>query len=94
MYRTFVLYRKCSNVTIFTHAQKDVVTVDLGYVTNAGFTKKWGAHKEDDDRFAVEVEVIASDSAPMAHDRVFGVHLAAEIGDSVVIGEFLFISYS
>ena len=62
------------------------MTVDLGYVTNAGFTKKWGTHKAEDDRFAVEVEVIVSDSAPMAHNRIFGVHLAAQISDNVVIG--------
>ena len=60
--------------------------VDLGYVTNAGFTMLWGAHISDDDRFAVEIEVIASDSAPMAHDRIFGVHLAATVGDTTVIG--------
>ena len=69
-----------------TSLQRDVVTVDLGHVTNAGFTKKWGAHKAEDDRFAIEVEVIASDSGPMAHDRIFGIHLAATIGDVVVIG--------
>ena len=40
----------------------------------------------EDDRFAIEVEVIASDSGPMAHDRIFGIHLAATIGDVVVIG--------
>ena len=66
--------------------QKDVVQADLGFVTNAGFTKKWGAHKEEDDRFAVEVEVISSDSAPLAHDRIFGVHLAATVGGTTVIG--------
>ena len=69
-----------------TSLQKDVVTVDLGHVTNAGFTKKWGAHRAEDDRFAIEVEVIASDSGPMAHDRIFGIHLAATIGDVVVVG--------
>ena len=69
-----------------TSLQRDVVTVDLGHVTNAGFTKKWGAHKAEDDRFAIEVEVIASDSGPMAHDRIFGIHLAATIGDVVVVG--------
>ena len=69
-----------------TSLQRDVVTVDLGHVTNAGFTKKWGSHKAEDDRFAIEVEVIASDSGPMAHDRIFGIHLAATIGDVVVVG--------
>ena len=62
------------------------MSVDLGYVTNAGFTKKWGSHKPEDDRFAVEVEAITSDSAPMAHDRTFGIHLAAQITDTVAIG--------
>ena len=58
----------------------------MGFVTNAGFTKKWGNHQEEDDRFAVEVEVISSDSAPLAHDRIFGVHLAATVGGTTVIG--------
>ena len=62
------------------------MTVDLGYVTNAGFTMKWGGHEAADDQFAVEVEVIVSDSAPMEHDRLFGVHLAANIGENIVVG--------
>jgi len=63
------------------------VTIDLGYVNNAGFTKKWGGHVAKDDQFAVEVEVIVSDSKPMAHDRTFGIVLAATVGDTIVLGK-------
>ena len=62
-----------------------MITTDLGYVTNAGWSKKWGFHKKEDDRFAVEIEIIPSDHKLNTMNAVHNLHLAMSYGKTVVV---------
>ncbi len=73
------------NVTTFM--SMDTATSNLGYVTNTGFTKKWGGYVVDDDVFAVKVEVQMSDHPLTLNDQVFDVYFAVKIGDTIVVGK-------
>lgn len=63
----------------------DSVTVDLGYVTNAGFTRKRGLHTPHDDQFAVQVEVQMADHELSVNDATFEVYFGVKFGDIIVV---------
>ena len=62
-----------------------MLTVDFGFVTNAGWTKKWGDHKETDDRFGIQLEIQAADHVLNTNDKEHKVHVAFSFGDTVAV---------
>lgn len=77
-------FSKSGNLTTFM--QTDVVTVDLGYVTNAGTTVKQKQHDPDaDDQFGVKVQVQMSDSVHTFHDNYFYMHFGVKFGDDLIV---------
>lgn len=76
-----------SNVTTFM--SMDTATVDLGYVTNAGFTRKWGGYKPEDDQFSVQMELQMSDHVSTAHDAEFEIFFAVKFGSTIVVSSQL-----
>eukprot|EP00094_Tigriopus_californicus_P011496 TCALIF_11101-PA protein Name:"Protein of unknown function" AED:0.09 eAED:0.09 QI:0/0.77/0.73/0.95/0.48/0.58/46/1495/2737 len=78
------IFQQTSNVT--TLMQRDIVTIDLGYVMNTGFTKKQKNHNASrDDRFAIEVEVQMSDHVLATNGSSWNVALAVKFGEIVVV---------
>ena len=77
---------------VSTFMSMDTVTANLGYITNAGFTKKWGGYKTDDDLFAIRVEVQMSDHPLTEADELFDVYFAVKMGDTIVVGKIILIS--
>ncbi|TRY70980.1 hypothetical protein TCAL_11101 [Tigriopus californicus] len=73
----------------FVHSysfKRDIVTIDLGYVMNTGFTKKQKNHNASrDDRFAIEVEVQMSDHVLATNGSSWNVALAVKFGEIVVV---------
>ena len=44
-----------ANIDYFSSLKDDSVEINLGYVYNAGFTRKWGTNKPEDNQLAVKV---------------------------------------
>ena len=65
----------------------DSVTVDLGYVTNGGFTYLQGNHSEKDDRFVVQVEVRVTDHPLNTPGSVHDLFAAVKFGDVIIVGK-------
>ena len=55
------VYNSMTNQTenITTFMQKDLATVDMGYITNGGFTLRRGGAVSSDNKFMINVEVRA-----------------------------------
>jgi hypothetical protein len=64
----------------------DAVTVDLGYVTNAGFTLLQGNYVPEDDLFAIAVQLQMLDNGLEVNNAVFNVTLALKLEDKVIVG--------
>lgn len=60
------------------------MTVDLGYVVNAGFSEKWGSNQDEDNQFSVKVLVQMAD----VFDNNSGTELyfSVKVGDIIVVG--------
>ena len=66
----------------------DTVSLKLGYVVNAGFSRKWGSNKDSDNIFGVKVEVQMADHQETVDDAQFDLYLAAKVGDAIAVGEY------
>ncbi len=82
------LWDQTGNVTTFM--AYDTATVNLGFLTNAGFTKKWGGshNPEVDDVFSIKVQVQMSDHPLTRHGNQFEVYFATKMGDTIIVGKF------
>lgn len=69
--------------------EMDSVTVDLGYVTNGGFTCLQGKHSERDDRFTLEVKVKVTGHTLNTPGSVHELFAAVKFGDVIIVGERL-----
>ena len=67
----------------------DTVSLKLGYVVNAGFSRKWGSNKDSDNIFGVKVEVQMADHQETVDDAQFDLYLAAKVGDAIAVGEYI-----
>ena len=66
----------------------DTVSLKLGYVVNAGFSRKWGSNKDSDNIFGVKVEVQMADHQETVDDAQFDLYLAAKVGDAIAVGKY------
>ena len=71
----------------------DSVTVDLGFIQNAGFTYKQATHKESDDQFALQVEIQMADHPALSNGTIQEVFIAVKFGDTIVVGKCKYTSY-
>ena len=68
--------------------QSDTLTVNLGYLVNAGFTDKFGANTDADNQFAVKVLIQMGDADTVtANNATNYIYLSIKIGDIIVVGE-------
>ena len=77
-------FEKNENTTSFM--QKDSLLIDLGIVTNGGYTFRRGFNREDDDKFRVEIMIRMSDHPVTEAGAKFPVRLAANSGDVISVG--------
>ena len=74
------------NENTTTFMEKDSILMDMGKVTNGGYTFRRGFNREDDDKFRVEIMIRMSDH-PLTEDGVkFPVRLAANSGEVISVG--------
>ena len=66
----------------------DTVSLKLGYVVNAGFSRKWGSNKDSDNIFGVKIEVQMADHQETVDDAQFDLYLAAKVGDAIAVGKY------
>ena len=62
------------------------MTVDLGYVVNAGFSEKWGSNQDEDNQFSVKVLIQMSD----VFNNLYGTSLyfSIKLGDVIIVGKW------
>ena len=74
--------------------QKDVVTVDLGYITNGGLSLKLRQYNDTlDDTFAIQFLLHKSDHWENPNDGTASTHTircAVTFGDVIVVGKTIF----
>ena len=62
-----------------------MVVIDFGYVTNPGWSWEWGHHKDEDDRFGIQVQVQAADHKLNVADAENMIHMAVTFGETVAV---------
>ncbi len=80
------IFSQTGNISSFMSF--DTATASLGYITNAGFTKRSGTHKTTDDHFAVEVQVQMSDHPLTEAEKSFDVYFAVKMVETIVVGKY------
>jgi hypothetical protein len=76
------------------------VTVDLGYLVNAGFSDQFGSNVDSDNQFSIKVFVQMGDAVGVtANNFTNYLYLSVKLGDVIVVGElqvfffFFFFAY-
>ena len=64
----------------------DSIRMDMGLVTNGGYTFRRGFNTEDDDKFIVEIQIKMSDHPLTVATTKFPVRLAANSGNVISVG--------
>ena len=65
------------------------MTVDLGYLVNAGFTYIWGSNVDTDNQFSVKVLVQMADTFNALTGT--SIYFSMKIGDIIVVGELFLL---
>ena len=73
-----------------TFMQKDYASVDMGYITNSGWSiKQSNYNPPTDDQFVVRAKVQMTDHPLTSHNNTFEVYLAMMFGDVIVVSSSL-----
>ena len=75
-----------------TFMQIDSATADLGYITNGGWSTKWGAYEPRDDLFVLSAEMEMSDHPLTRHNEKFDVLMAVKYDDVIVVASHVITS--
>ena len=75
--------------SLLSKSQRDSIRLDLGLMTNAGFSSKRGVHDPDvDDTFAIEVDVQMSDAVTTVDGDPADIYFALQFRENAIaVGE-------
>lgn len=76
-------FEQTSNLTTFM--QKDAVSLDMGYIINAGHSLKQGIHSDKDDMFAIKAKLQLADHVLNVHGALFDVQFAVSFNDATIV---------
>ena len=74
-------------INVFPLFQLDSLTIDLGYVTNAGYSVVTGLYQPHDATFEIGVEVELSDHVDTTHATTYDIYFAVKFNDVIVVSK-------